>query len=135
MSAARAPLRSMIALVATVVPCTSCPISPALDPGLAQERRDARFDRQAVVARRRQEFLAEERALAREQDDVGERAADVDAEAVAAHPRPDREIGASVREAVKGQARRGACTIPPGCRNFTADPTMVVTVVTARPPR
>ena len=79
----RAPLPSRIALVATVVPCSTSPMSSRLTPAAAQTRLDAAQHADRLVLGRggRLGAMGRARRLVDEQD-VGERASDVHAEPV-----------------------------------------------------
>ena len=131
-SAVLAPLRSMMALVASVVPCTNRPMSANARPAAA-ERAARAVDHGHLGRTRRGQHLADEAALAVEQDDVGKRAADVDSQpgcpALRAHgssfvvrtyqtPRRRRPARGACRCHVRGRSfsRRGRCAAPRGCR-------------------
>ena len=104
--AQRAPLPSSTAFEATVVAWTTLVTLRRRRPGLVEQLEDALDDAAGVVVRRRQHLLRPQRAVGAEQDDVRERAADVDADPVARSATVDSSARRCRTAGARGRGRR-----------------------------
>ena len=84
-SPVRAPLRSSSALLATVVPCTHLGDVGAVDRVLGDEGGDAFHDGAGVVVDAGGDLAGGNAAILGQENDIGEGAPDIDADAVGAH--------------------------------------------------